>query len=409
MQLHDKEVYEARIGGIMGFDYEGLLKDDYGLLDTQIELVKIYLENDCDVHRTSEARGTATTNVYKSLKNIRHRASRYGYNSDPQLNHKTPDGFIVKGTSTLYKDGEAVLQWQKTSLEDQAYHEAMREAIEDITKIADGKAKPRKAPAIVNGDIMAVYPIGDAHIGLYSWAAEAGDDFNLDIAKDDLVGAMKRLVDSSPNAKEALIVDVGDFYHADNQSNETTHSKNKLDVDTRWAKVLQVGLLAFVELIYLALEKHDTVKVINAIGNHNEHSAIYLSTFLAAWFRNEPRVKIDESPAMFRYHQFGKTLLGITHGHTAKAPDLGEIMAADCEDIWSETKYRHWLTGHIHHDSVKEFRTCKVESFRTLAAKDAWHSASGYRSGRDMKCIVFHKEFGEIQRHVVNVAMLRTS
>jgi hypothetical protein len=47
------------------------------------------------------------------------------------------------------------------------------------------------------------------------------------------------------------------------------------------------------------------------------------------------------------------------------------------------------------------------ESFRTLAAKDAWHSGQGYRSGRDMKCIILHKEFGEIGRQTVNLAMLQ--
>lgn len=47
-----------------------------------------------------------------------------------------------------------------------------------------------------------------------------------------------------------------------------------------------------------------------------------------------------------------------------------------------------------------------VESFRTLAAKDAWHSSMGYQSGRDMKCILFHKDWGEVERHTVSVQML---
>jgi hypothetical protein len=47
-----------------------------------------------------------------------------------------------------------------------------------------------------------------------------------------------------------------------------------------------------------------------------------------------------------------------------------------------------------------------VEYFRTLAARDAWHAGQGYRSGRDMQCIIHHREFGEIGRHRRGIAMI---
>ena len=52
----------------------------------------------------------------------------------------------------------------------------------------------------------------------------------------------------------------------------------------------------------------------------------------------------------------------------------------------------------MHHQSVKEYPTCTIETFRTLAAKDAWHHSSGYRSGKDIKCITYHKDYGEVGR-----------
>jgi len=134
-----------------------------------------------------------------------------------------------------------------------------------------------------------------------------------------------------------------------------------------------------------------------------------MSQFIKAWYRNEPRVVVHDEPGMFMYHQFGKNLIGITHGHTAKADKLGEIMAVDCSDLWSATKYRYWYCGHIHHQSVKEYPSCVVETFRTLAGKDAWHHASGYRSGQDMKCITLHKDYGEISRNTVSLYQVRNS
>jgi hypothetical protein len=131
-----------------------------------------------------------------------------------------------------------------------------------------------------------------------------------------------------------------------------------------------------------------------------------MNQFIKAYYRNEPRVIVHDTPSMFMYHQFGKNLIGITHGHTVKAEKLGEIMSVDCEEIWSSTKYRYWYTGHIHHLSTKELPSCVVETFRTLASKDAWHSGAGYRSGQDMKCITLHKDYGEISRNTVNLAMI---
>jgi hypothetical protein len=117
-------------------------------------------------------------------------------------------------------------------------------------------------------------------------------------------------------------------------------------------------------------------------------------------------VTIDLDPNVFWYYKFGKVLIGATHGDTCKTDKLPAIMACDRSEDWGQTRFRYYYHGHIHHDSVKELPGCMVESFRTLAARDAWHSGAGYRSGRDMRCIVHHKDFGEIERHRCDVAML---
>jgi hypothetical protein len=82
------------------------------------------------------------------------------------------------------------------------------------------------------------------------------------------------------------------------------------------------------------------------------------------------------------------------------------IMAADEPEKWGETKHRYWYVGHVHHQDVKEYRGGVVEYFRTLAARDAWHAGQGYRAGRDMRLIVHHREFGEIERHRADIGML---
>ncbi|MGL5566012.1 MAG: winged helix-turn-helix domain-containing protein, partial [Plesiomonas sp.] len=127
---------------------------------------------------------------------------------------------------------------------------------------------------------------------------------------------------------------------------------------------------------------------------------------LANAYENEPRVTIDDSPSVFNYVEFGKVLIGAHHGHTAKAEKLAGVMAADMPEAWGRTKHRTWMTGHIHHASTKEYPGVYVESFATLAAKDAYAASGGWRSRRNTQCIVFHREFGEVERHTIDISMV---
>jgi hypothetical protein len=84
-------------------------------------------------------------------------------------------------------------------------------------------------------------------------------------------------------------------------------------------------------------------------------------------------------------------------------------MASDRPKQWGETEHRHFLTGHVHHTKQQEFRGVFAESFNTLAAGDAWHKASGYRSTRQMQRLDFHQEYGVVSRFTCNIGMVQGS
>jgi len=323
------------------------------------------------------------------------------------------EGQILKGTSDYYKFNEDTgklelkNQWVKTDVAKEDSLRVFDEALDLILQKVPKRKKTKIKDITSHKDTMTVYSIGDAHIGMLAWDKETGADNDLETVQADLLSAMSLLVSQSNPSEEAFIIDVGDWFHSDNHNNTTSNSGNHLDVDGRYPKVLQIGLDITIKLIDMALTKHHTVRWRSAIGNHNEHSAVMMTAFIKAWYRNEPRVIIHDTPNMFMYHQFGKNLVGVTHGHTCKAEKLGEIMSVDCEEIWSESKYRYWYTGHVHHQSIKEFSSCVVETFRTLAGKDAWHSASGYRSGQSMVAITLHKDYGEVSRNTASLSMVR--
>lgn len=318
-----------------------------------------------------------------------------------------PEGYRLRGVSTLVDaEGRQLMQWVKTSKEEEQCN-ALLEAFHEAVLAKPIPVKPRTpAPtAKLNRELLAVYPMGDPHFGMLAWPAETGNDFNLKIARRHLTQAVHHLVNLMPAARTALLINLGDMLHADGPNAMTTKG-TRVDVDSRWGKMLTVAIETLTVCIDALLRKHHYVHVDNAKGNHDDQSSTVLSLCLAAHYRNEPRVKVNTSPAMFLWHEFGECLLGVTHGHTAKAKDLPGVMATDQSAAWGRTKHRMFYTGHVHHETVKEFPGCVVESFRTLAAKDAWHHGQGYRARRGMVADVWHLTRGKILRHEIGVESL---
>lgn len=314
--------------------------------------------------------------------------------------------FTPKAFSTLKDgDGNVKLVWEKTERDNS--RQILDSVIWELAEPIKGLAKPVNAPKAGIQDSLSAYIIGDAHFGMYAWGEETGADFDTSIASRDLRAALDHLVDTAPASEHGVLVDVGDFLHADNRSNVTPGSGHLLDVDTRFRRVCAMAVDALRYCIGRMLQKHQTVKLIIAQGNHNPDSAGWMAICLKMYYENEPRVDVDMTPGKFHYFEFGQTLIGVTHGDRLKIADLPSIMAADRPEMWGKAKHRYWWTGHIHHTKHQEYRGCTVEAFNTLAASDAWHSASGYRSMRQMQRIDIDRNHGIYSRAIFNLGMMQ--
>jgi len=388
----------------------------------QLRYIDAVLEHGSN-RAAAEALGMNRRTVDEAIIRVVKAAAKRGWSPDHDMTETVPDGFAVAGVSTLYRKGldkdgaptkNEVLQWVKSKQDAEKLLELAVEAIKEAFGDSTMKVPEIAMPSPANNknkllfnpdDLLIAYPMGDPHIGMYAWAEEAGHDFDVKIASRNLIAAMDRLVSASPEAKQAVIVNVGDFFHADTVANTSTRG-TRMDVDTRWGNVLHVGVRAMRACIELALAKHEQVHVINEIGNHDEQTAQVLTLALSMAYEQNPRVTFDTSPGRFHYYRFGNVLLGVTHGDTVKPERLGEIMAADRQKEWGDTEFRYWYTGHIHTRKSYELRGCVVESFRSLAPKDAWTASMGYRSGRDMYSVTLHRKYGEIERHRRDIIML---
>ncbi len=319
-----------------------------------------------------------------------------------------PQGHNLKGVSTLVRDdGSTVLQWVKTATEREQREEALKRILADLpATVPVRKGRILMPPQGTDKDLLAVYPMGDPHVGQLSWSPECGDAYDLKIAEQRHAEAMRYLVTRGPRCHQALIVNLGDYFHADNSLNRTLRAGNVLDVDGRFAKVLRVGIRLFIAMIDTALEHHTEVRVICATGNHDDHTSIMLSIALDCYYHDEPRVEIDMSPAKHRWHRFGKCLIGVVHGDTSKPQKLESVMSSRKAKDWGETLHRFWFCGHRHVSERLPFSGCSVETFRTLAPLDTYASAAGYGGGSDMHRKTLHRDHGEVEISIVNVGML---
>lgn len=318
-----------------------------------------------------------------------------------------PDGYHVKGVSTLYDaDGVVRARWVKTNAE--TNDDSRTHVLEAVSNLAAGwplTANAVELPQHSDDDLLCVYPMGDPHIGMLSWAPETGENFDLAIAERNLVNAVDHLALLAPPARRALIATVGDTFHSDGLSNTTTKG-TRVDVDGRTRKMIDVGVRTFRRVIDRALQKHEEVEVKIAPGNHDALLSIVLQVALQQFYEREPRVRVDPSPESFLWYRFGLNLIGVNHGDRAKDDALMQAMAVDRAEDWGQTRHRRIYKGHFHHEVTKEVPGCTIDTLNTLASSDDWHRRSMYRSTRHMRMDIIHRDFGLINRHIVGIEQL---
>ncbi|MDB4681385.1 hypothetical protein OAE88_00595 [bacterium] len=322
-------------------------------------------------------------------------------------------GEILKGTSTLYKRDEDTgnlfvnNQWVKTDIPKEQAVNAIREAIDDIINTVKPTRQIFHTGKPTNDDLLNVYISNDLHLGALMWKDETGDgDWDTESASETYKNSVDYLIDNSPASKVAIVVDLGDLTEMDDFKNSTPHSGHTLDVDGRYSKVIQVAYLSMVYAIEKALEKHELVKFINISGNHDITTGHAIRAFIRAWFRNNNRVTVDDSPIDIKYHKHGNTLIGFAHGDGLKMGRAGETMAVDNQEVFSDTTERYFHFGHTHKDAVQDGAICKCESHRNLAPLNHWAAHKGFRrNAGTMKAITYDKKYGEISRSLYNVNM----
>lgn len=301
-----------------------------------------------------------------------------------------------------------VLSWTKTKANGATEYstllkpapEAPEDMLARIREAFEGMAPsvPVVAPEAVMADLLTVWPLMDAHLGAHAWSRETGDqDYDLKLALSDMRMAFAKVCALTPPSAEGLLIVGGDFFHADDTNAETPASKHKLDVDGRHFKVLEAGVMILAETVERLLSRHRHVRVRALRGNHDPHSHIILTMALSQRYRDDPRVTVDMDPRDVFMAQWGKCAIFAHHGDRGKPQQMALYLSDVCP-FWSETRHRHYLVGHVHHDHAKDLGPLRYESLRAFCPPDAYAAGMGYSSRRALQSLTFHKTDGLVLR-----------
>ena len=380
---------------------------DYAKTDRQRETIITWEECGRNSGMVAAKLGISCSTVRDHIAYVKNTAAAAGYSDTFDARRHVPEGEIVIGRSIYTSDDENNKIWLKTkrTMTEAERDKALQGFVDGLVKgLPKYKAKAKPKSKKFDTETLPTIVIGDAHFGMRADARETkARDYDTKIASNDMLDAIEYLVDAAPASEQALLVNVGDFIHA-NGSSGTTFAGTKLDVDTRIEVVLETAAQTFMFAVDKILSKHKNLTIIMARGNHDSDTAIALALILKFYYSKEKRVNILDPHGFFHTLQFGKNLLAVHHGDKVRAAKLGAILPKMLPEQWSATVYRKWLVGHIHHqNAIETDNGVFVEAFGTLAPPDSWHAGAGYGASSVMNQVVFHRDGGEVLRHVYQI------
>jgi len=357
----------------------------------------------------AKALGVDSSTINHAVAAVKKKAAKMGYAPEHDMTRTVPDGYTVKGISTLYgADGIQKAQWVKSSVDRERMEEIMREGFAAMAEDLP-RQKPITAPNVTHSNLANVYTFTDSHVGMLAWHKEnldANGDWDLNIAERILSGCFEYMVDAAPSAKVGIVAQLGDFLHSDGMKAITPMSGHLLEQDGRFPKVVRVAIRILRRIVDHALTKHEKVVVLLAEGNHDLASSVWLRAMFQALYENEPRLEVIDSELPYYAYQHGDTMIAWHHGHLSKLHSLPMLFAAQFPKLWGNTTRRYVHTGHLHHNEEKEHSGMTVIQHSTLAARDAYASRGGWLSDRNCKVITYHDTLGEVARNTVRPEMV---
>lgn len=264
--------------------------------------------------------------------------------------------------------------------------------IEQIEEFYKGLIEKYPTPIIKrrktceNGFMLEI-PIQDVHFGKLSMAEDVSEPYNYNLAKERFSYVIDDVIQNVQGINiEKIIFPIGsDFFHIDNVNNSTTGGTRQ-DTDLSPQLIFKYGLECLIENI-IKLSTIAPVEVFCVNGNHDFLSSYHAICSLECYFHNDENVMVNTDTSPRKYIEFGKVLIGFTHGDKEKKRIEG-LMQIEAGESWGRTKYREFHCGHLHSEHTREVNGVIIRNLSSFTGTDMWHRNSGY-VGAIKKCQSF--------------------
>lgn len=249
-----------------------------------------------------------------------------------------------------------------------------------------------------DGHLLVIDP-ADIHIGKLCDAFEVGEVYNNQIAVQRVLEGVQGIIDKASGFQIDKILFIGgnDILHIDTPRRTTT-SGTPQDTDGMWYSNFLIAKKLYVEILEKLIGLADVHFTFNP-SNHDYTHGFFLADVIQTWFRDCKNITFDCSIAHRKSFQYGKNLIGTTHGDGAKHQDLPLLMATEFPVEWSQTKHRYVYTHHVHHKTSKDYIGVTVESLRSPSGTDSWHHRQGYQhTPKAVEAFIHHPTQGQVAR-----------
>lgn len=270
-----------------------------------------------------------------------------------QVTMKVKDEDGVEGSETKTNHNLKV-EWKRKAPE--PIEMALRELIKEIPR-----AEPRRIPAGREiGDVMAEISIFDLHWGMLAYAAETGDNYDTKIAGRILDYATSEIIKKTEFlSPEYYLFPFGnDWFHVNDATNLTPAHGNRLDVDSRLAKIIKSAKLALLGMVK-RLAEIAPVKMIWVPGNHDPQTSFWMMHVVDSHFHDDERIQVDLSPEpTWKIHEYGMNLVAYFHecpkSREKEMPGLFADVAGNM-GLWKPNQHREIHRAHLHKEKVASF------------------------------------------------------
>lgn len=292
---------------------------------------------------------------------------------------------------------------------------------EFLKRLQAAAPKAQKKPVLTKN--LAIPANFDVHISKLCELIHTGNQYGIDKAVSQVLAVAEEHQREFDHfqVSDVLLPLGNDIIHFDSNARTSTggtpqDSASSVETAVEHASEMYIRLIE-------EYAKTRTVWLCHVHSNHDRVNGWHVSRYVAAWFRNHPRVKWSNagmSQQHRKYFIFGDSLIMFHHGE-AKEEKLMGVIEAEARLAVSQTKRTYVYQGHTHHKQVSRRginteniekdhssltvvragsgaeNRLHVETVRSPSPADTWHSQSLFLNMPAIETFI-HDQHGQKHR-----------